>query len=52
MQIFFIFPLVTKIKKNNTNSYTIWDGPTITFTKADGTDPNLQGNQDRITSNI
>ena len=29
---------------------TVWNGPTITFTKASGADPNLPANQDRITS--
>ena len=29
---------------------TIWNGPTITFTKAIGADPNLPANQDRITA--
>jgi glucose/arabinose dehydrogenase len=31
---------------------TIWNGPTITFTKADGADPTLAANQDRITANV
>jgi len=31
---------------------TIWDGPTITFTKADGTDETEAANQDRITDNV
>ncbi len=31
---------------------TIWTGPPITFTKADGTDPTLPANQDRITTNV
>ncbi len=39
-------------EENNIDSYTIWDGPTITFNKADGADPTLQENQDRITSNV
>src|ERR1051325_4540137 len=30
---------------------TVWNGPTITFTKASGADPNLPANQDRITAN-
>lgn len=29
---------------------TVWNGPTITFTKASGADPTLAQNQDRITS--
>ncbi len=28
---------------------TIWSGPAITFTKADGADPTLAANQDRLT---
>lgn len=28
---------------------TIWSGPTMTFSKADGADPTLQANQDRIS---
>ena len=31
---------------------TIWNGTTITFTKADGADPEEEANQDRITDNI
>lgn len=31
---------------------TTWDGPTMTFTKADNADPTLEANQDRITSNV
>jgi hypothetical protein len=31
---------------------TIWTGPTITFTKADGADWTQAANQDRITSNV
>jgi hypothetical protein len=30
----------------------IWSGERITFTKADGADPNLEANQDRITENV
>jgi len=30
----------------------IWDGPGITFTKADGVDPTMEANQDRITGNV
>lgn len=32
--------------------FTIWDGPDLTFTKADGTDPSLAENQDRITNDV
>jgi hypothetical protein len=31
---------------------TIWNGPTITFSKADSADPTLAVNQDQITSNV
>jgi hypothetical protein len=31
---------------------TIWNGNTITFTKADGANPEEEANQDRITDNI
>ena len=31
---------------------TIWDGPTITFTKADGADWTQAANQDRITNKV
>jgi len=32
--------------------FNIWDGPSITFTKEDGTNPNVEDNQDRITENV
>lgn len=31
---------------------TVWDGPTMTFTKADGSDPTLAANQDRLTASV
>lgn len=31
---------------------TIWDGPTVTFSKAEGADPTQEANQDRITDNV
>jgi len=31
---------------------TIWDGPTVTFTKQEGADPTQEANQDRITANV
>lgn len=31
---------------------TIWNGPTMTFTKVDYADPNQEANQDQITSNV
>ncbi len=30
----------------------IWDGPNLTFSKADGADPTLEANQDRITDDV
>jgi len=34
------------------NSQTIWDGPSVTITKADFSDWNLEENQDRITPTV
>ena len=31
---------------------TIWTGADLTFTKADGADPTLEANQDRLTDNV
>ena len=31
---------------------TVWSGEIITFTKADGSDPNDESNQDRLTSDV
>ena len=31
---------------------TIWTGANQSFTKSDGADPNLEANQDRLTSNV
>ena len=31
---------------------TIWNGPTMTFTKVDNADPTQEANQDRITPNV
>src|ERR1051325_2857585 len=31
---------------------TVWNGPTITFTKTDGSDPTAAANQDRLTANV
>ncbi len=33
-------------------SQTIWNGPTMTFTKANGSNWNLESQQDRITDNV
>lgn len=34
------------------DTYTIWEGDNITFTKEEGTDPNLPENQDAITASV
>lgn len=34
------------------DNFTIWSGPTVTFEKASGADPDLAENQDRITNNV
>src|SRR5689334_18937582 len=31
---------------------TVWNGPVISFTKANGSNPTLAANQDRLTSNV
>ena len=38
--------------QGDTTTSNIWDGPMISFSKADGADFNLESNQDRITSNV
>ncbi len=43
--IFFLFT-------NKTNAQTIWDGPTIEFTKENNADPTKTINQDVITSDV
>ncbi len=49
--IFFI--TVTSLSVcSRVQAQTIWTGPTITFTKAAGTDPTMAANQDRITDNV
>ena len=40
-----------EVQGDTTNS-NIWDGPIISFSKADGADHTLESNQDRITSNV
>lgn len=37
---------------NPSGEATLWTGPTISFTKTNGSDPNLEVNQDRITDNV
>ena len=38
--------------QGETVSSNIWDGPMISFSKADGADFSLESNQDRITPNV
>jgi hypothetical protein len=33
-------------------NFEVWDGPVMTFQKADGTDPNEASNQDRINEDV
>ena len=40
-----------EVQGDTTNS-NIWEGPMISFSKADGADHTLESNQDRITSNV
>ena len=40
------------ITSNLIVAQTTWDGPLMTFTKADNANPTLEANQDRITSNV
>ena len=35
-----------------TEAATIWTGPRVVFTKANGADPTLAANQDRLTANV
>lgn len=37
---------------DETVGVTIWDGPMTTFTKASGSDPTAEANQDRITASV
>lgn len=43
---------ITLNEVSDPTQFTIWDGADITFTKADGADPTLAENQDRITDNV
>ena len=38
--------------QGDTTNTNIWDGPIISFSKDDGADFTLEGNQDRITPNV
>ncbi len=45
-------PAPTAPEQPNISEFTIWTGPTFTFQKSPGSDPNLAENQDRITNNV
>ena len=34
------------------DSYVVWEGPLLSFSKADGTDPEVESNQDRINDEV
>ena len=40
------------IPVSDTSSRIIWSGPTVQFSKEDGSDSSQESNQDRITSNV
>ena len=44
--------LIIILASNVVVAQTTWDGPTMTFTKADNADPTSEANQDRITPNV
>jgi hypothetical protein len=44
--------VITLCLINVASGQTVWSGLTYTFTKADGTDPQVAQNQDRITNNV
>jgi hypothetical protein len=44
--------LITLSLINVASAQTVWSGLTLTFTKVDGTDPQLAQNQDRIANNV
>lgn len=48
MKNWFFILLVSKLVV----AQTIWNGPTMTFTKTDNADPTLAENQDQITTNV
>jgi hypothetical protein len=48
MKNWFFILLVSKLVV----AQTTWNGPTMTFTKTDNSDPTLAENQDQITSNV
>ena len=44
--------LIIILASNFVVAQSIWNGPTLTFTKADNANPTLEVNQDRITPNV
>ena len=44
--------LIIILTSNFVVAQSIWNGPTLTFTKADNANPTLEVNQDRITPNV
>ena len=44
--------LIIILASNFVVAQSIWNGPTLTFTKADNANPTLEANQDRITPNV
>ena len=42
----------TTATDSSTLEPTVWSGELVTFTKTDGSDPNDESNQDRLTSNV
>ncbi len=56
-KLLFLFALISIISCDDSMTEpmeegVVWDGAEITFTKADGSDPTLEANQDRITDNV
>ena len=55
--VFILFLITLSCTKDSTSTmpdgeFTIWSGETITFTKQDGSDPNDEANQDRLTASV
>ena len=43
---------ITPPRVIDVENITIWDGPTVTFSKADGANPDDETNQDQLTDNV
>src|SRR5262245_39160129 len=50
--ICFCAAVIAMLSSGIASAQTVWSGLTYTFTKADGLDPAVQANQDRITNNV